>query len=102
SPAVPREERLVLTPGEPPLLAPAARKEEELAPERRTPALRLPEPPAHGDAALLPSQVHPGELQDLTRRDVVVRVAQLGHDGSCAHHVDPRHGGESTSGGCDL
>src|SRR5690606_33196001 len=41
-PSVPGEERLVLAPGEPPLLAPAARQEEELAPERRTPALRLP------------------------------------------------------------
>src|SRR5690606_9147422 len=71
-PAVPGEERLVLAPGGPSLLTKAARQEEELAPERRTPALGLPEPPAHGDAALLPRQVHPGELQDLTRRDVVV------------------------------
>src|SRR5690606_28284450 len=79
--AVPRQQRFVLSAVESTLLAPAAREEEELTHQERPPALGLPRAAIDGEPRLIPfRQVHPGELQHLARRDVVVRVPRLGHN----------------------
>src|SRR5690606_13154178 len=95
-------EREVLLAVEPPRLAPPAGEQEELPPEQGAPVLRLAGAAADRGAALLLGERHPGELEDLTRRDVVVRVTQLCHDGSRAHHVDAGYGGQRPRGGRDL